>query len=289
MSRGSRTPFQEAAYRKRLEIARRGGYPLGVADFQGISAPFLKFGVYDADIAELLEACAEGGIEIILMGGGAACIGSSSLRQLLKAFKTGPLWHIDLSGCDSVQNVLGELIKGVPFDRGCSIEASGCGIPESEVGRLRNMTQQAEEARSRAKKIREQSSVSIAKHSQCEEALEDFALENRVQDNPPSAIIPLYHPLQWREGIEARAVATHKEFVKTNPNGVYEDGVERSLSFIGPSNTKITLSKEECNVLDIHRRRMLEEVGYLANHQHGVGRPMPAAFERAFAPVLESM
>mmetsp|Transcript_12393 Transcript_12393/g.20254 ORF Transcript_12393/g.20254 Transcript_12393/m.20254 type:complete len:1064 (+) Transcript_12393:74-3265(+) len=273
----SRTHFQEAAFRKCLEIARRGGDPPGVADFQNLSAPFMKIKVYDSDIAELLEVCFEGGIDVIRLGGGAACIGSSALRQLLKALREGPLFHIDLSGCESVQNVLGELLKGVPFDRGCSIEASNCGIPESEVVRLRNLTPEAETARSRAEQIRELTSVLCTRQSDNREALENFALENRVQDNPPPVITPLYHPMQWREGIEARAVATHNAFVKMNPNGMQEDKTQRSFSFIDPSGAKITLSKDEYDTLDMQRRSLLTE-----------GSPLPVSFENAFAPVNES-
>lgn len=274
----SRTHFQEAAFRKRLETARRGGEPLGVADFQNVNAPFMQIRVYDSDIPELLDVCFEGGIDEILLGGGAACLGTNSLRQLLKALKAGPLWHIDLSGCESLQNVLNDLLKGVPFERGCSIEASNCGIPETEVVRLRNMTQASQDARARAEQMRELTLVLSAKQSESQGALEDFALENRVQDKAPDLIRPLYHPLQWREGIESRAVASYNAFVKMNPNGVQEDSIERSFSFVGPGGANVVLSKEEYNMLDAQRRRLLKETG----------KPLPASFETTFAPVLES-
>jgi hypothetical protein len=110
----------------------------------------------------------------------------------------------------------------------------------------------------------------------------------------------LYHPKQWREGIEARALAMHKDFVKKNPNGAHEDRNSMSLSYVNSSGTKVTLNKDEYKVMSEQRRQILAEFGYQEdeeNEEEGYegymqnrspSRPLPAAFEKAFAPVLRS-
>jgi hypothetical protein len=197
--------------------------------------------------------------------------------------------------------VLGELLANLPYDRGCSIEASGCGIPESEVVRLRNANPEAEAALRRAALERQRTAEMCAAYLSRQDALEDFAAENRIQDNPPEKLPGLHYPMQWREGIEARAVSTHKEFMKKNPNGVQEEknyhGSSTSLSVVVANGTKVTLKKDEIGVMNDWRRQILNDWGYSEGiEQEGEydeedlrpQRPLPAAFEKAFAPVLRS-
>jgi len=130
--------------------------------------------------------------------------------------------------------------------------------------------------------------------------LEDFAAENSMQDKPPPSLLPMYHPMQWREGIESRAKAMHKEFLKKNPNGIHEERNGTSLSCVNASGTKVTLTRDDIEVLDTQRRRILSEWGYVDDGEPQeleesydmqstkLSRPLPAAFEKAFAPVLRS-
>lgn len=116
-------------------------------------------------------------------------------------------------------------------------------------------------------------------------------------------LLPLYHPKQWREGIEARAVAMHKEFAKKNPN-VHEDRNSMTLSCVNSEGTKVTLKRDEYTVMHGLRKQILGEYGYVEEQEgewdgerdmveegyaqdRGPPRPLPAAFEKAFAPVLQ--
>jgi len=123
-----------------------------------------------------------------------------------------------------------------------------------------------------------------------------------MQDEAPASLLPLYHPNQWREGIEARALAMHQEFVKKNPN-VHEDRNSGTLSCVDASGTKVTLKKDDYTVMDAQRREILKESGHLEEEEteaaqregyegsmqnRSPSRPLPAAFEKAFAPVLSS-
>jgi hypothetical protein len=293
-----RTRFQEAAFRQRLEISRRGGDPLGVADLQTSVAPFLRIKVFQEDLPEVLEVCAEGGIQRLLLGNGAARFGTAGVRDLLGALQApGPLCQVDLTGCQAVQEVVGELVGGLPYARGCSIEAAGTGISESDVVKLRNMTPEAEAALRRAADERQRTAEMCAAYLSRQEALEDFAAENSLSDTPPPSLLPMYHPMQWREGIEATAEAMHKEFAKKNPSCA-EDRGSGSLSVVNSDGAKVSLSRDEYDVLKMQRSRILQEWGYCeidgeydaeegyeASFPPRSSRPLPAAFEKAFAPI----
>merc|ERR1719359_72294 len=72
------------------------------------------------------------------------------------------------------------------------------------------------------------------------------------------------------------------------------------MSCVNANGTKVTLNRDELVVLNAQRRRILsdyldegdaEEEGYLDEGYEGnrrLSRPLPAAFEKAFAPVLRS-
>lgn len=298
----TRTPFQEAQFRQRLEIARRGGEPVGTADLQTCSAPFLRVKVFESDIAEILEVCGEGGIQRLLIGEGAACIGPQGVLELLYALQApGSLCHLDLSSCPAVAEVVGEILANLPYNRGCSIEASNAGLSDGDVERLRNYTAEAQAAWERQDAERQRTAEMVSAYLSCQEALEDFAAENTMQEEPPEILLPLYHPNQWREGIDARAVAVYKEFMKKNPDGANADSRDGALSCIGPSGAKISLNPVEYTAMHNLRRQILKDYGYFGEEEErlegeeGTGdsgygadsrpRPLPAAFEKAFAPV----
>jgi len=299
----SRSRFQDTQFRQRLEIARRGGEPVGVCDLQTCTAPFLRVKVFQEDLREVLEVCGEGGIQRLLLGDSAACFGPQGVKELLNALEApGLLCHLDLSGCSAVSEVVGELLANLPYDRGCSIEASNTGISNADVERLRNSTPEAADAPGRAAAERQRTAEMCAAFLSCQEALEDFAAENVMQNEAPASLLPLHHPNQWREGIEARALAMHQEFVKKNPT-IHEDRNSMTLSCVDSSGTKVTLKKDEYTVMDARRREILKEFGYMEEEEREAAetegyegymqnrspsRPLPAAFEKAFAPVLSS-
>lgn len=286
-----RTRFQEAQFRQRLEIARRGGDPEQVADFATSAAPFLKVTVFEEDIPEILEVCAEGGIHQLLLGTSAIGFRAAGIMELLIALQAaGPLCHVDLSGCPAVKVVVGELLQQLPYERGCSIEASGTGISEADVTKLRNQTPEAEAALRHAADERQRDAEMCAAYLSRQEALEDFAAENKMQETPPEILMPLHHPSQWREGIEVRALTMHKEYMKKNPNGVQDEKGGMSMSCMNANGNKVNLSQDEIAVLDQQRRLILSERGYSEAEEGGevLSRPLPASFEKAFAPVLSS-
>jgi len=181
---------------------------------------------------------------------------------------------------------------------GCSIEASNTGVKEDDVVKLRNDTPEAEAGLRRAIEERQRTAEMCAAYLSRQEALEDFAAENSMQETPPETLLPMYHPMQWREGIEASAKAMHKEFMKKNPNGVNEDRNGTSMSCMNASGTKVNLNRDDIAVLNAQRKRLLAEWGYAddndemgyeeENETRRLSRPLPAAFEKAFAPVLSS-
>mmetsp|Transcript_127111 Transcript_127111/g.219313 ORF Transcript_127111/g.219313 Transcript_127111/m.219313 type:complete len:1030 (-) Transcript_127111:224-3313(-) len=299
----SRTRFQEAKLRQRLEIARRGGDPPGVADFANFAAPFLMARVCDEDLPEILEVIAEGGIERLILSG--AGLGTAGILELLAALqKPGPLHHLDLSGCEAVAQCARELLKGLPYSRGCSIEAAGCGLSESDENKLRNQTPEAMEALAIAAEERSRTAEIVATFLARQEALEDFATENCSQDGPPAEPAAyLYHPQQWRDGIEARALASYNDFCSLNPEGVRQDGDSSQWSMIGPDKRNIMISGDQNFVLNQKRLDILREWGCTLEEYEGEleegegndvslprlgGRSLPAAYAEAFAPVAKS-
>merc|ERR1719409_2395077 len=102
------------------------------------------------------------------------------------------------------------------------METSDCGLQEDHVVRLRNATPEAEAALRRAADERHRTAEMCAAYLSRQDALEDFAMENAMQDQPPDVLLPMHHPMQWREGIDAAAQTTHKEFLKKNPSGSVE-------------------------------------------------------------------
>lgn len=106
--------------------------------------------------------------------------------------------------------------------------------------------------------------------------------------------------MQWREGIEIRAEDMHKDFLKRNPAGGVEDRNGNGMSCVNSTGAKVTLSRDEYSVLSSIRTDILREWGYdmededdaeaadVYQQRRGLSRPLPAAFEKAFAPVLRS-
>merc|ERR1712070_255335 len=94
------------------------------------------------------------------------------------------------------------------------------------------------------------------------------------------------------------ALAMHKEFSKKNPSGMNEERNGTSMSCMNATGMKVSLNRDEISVLDAQRRRILQEWGYLEEEgevledgpeerpERRLSRPLPAAFEKEFAPVL---
>ncbi|CAE8623397.1 unnamed protein product, partial [Polarella glacialis] len=217
-----RTRLQQSKFRQRVELARIGGEPEGVADFANFPAPYMGFGVCDEDLPALLEAVAEGGVEELLLG--AARISANGVRELVAFLKDTPcrLRHVDLAGCQAVSQLGMELVNTFPFSKFFSLETGNCGLSEPTVVRLRNQSAEAEHALTLAVEERTRSAQAVAAYVAKQETLEDFAAETRAGGAPPATPPALYHPLKWRQGGEAHARASLKNFDKANPKGLVQ-------------------------------------------------------------------
>jgi GTPase SAR1 family protein len=191
-----RTLFQEAQYRQRLQIVRRGGIPLGVADFTKFSAPFVSFRACNEDIQEILEACGEGRIRNLILSG--ADLTAAGVSELLSYLQDNPrsLRHVDLTGCAGVAELGRVLINGFPYKSGCSMEARDSGLTESDVVRLRNGKPAGDEALRKWKAESERSEAMCMRYEDSQLALEEYTVDFCTTGDPPPP------PAQFNGGIE---------------------------------------------------------------------------------------
>jgi len=285
-----RSRLQQCKFRSRIEQARRGGDE-GVADFANFPAPFLSFTVTDEDLAEVMEAVAEGGVEELLLG--AARISETGLRELISFLRDSPcrLRHIDLAGCAAVASIGVELVKTFPFAKGCSLETENCGLHEQTVERLRNQTIQAQEALELVAAERQRSKDAVSVYMQEQEALQDAAAEYCARDAPPPPPPRLCHPLKWRSGIEKPALVSYQEFLKTNANGLTPSG--SSWVITTKTGRRLTLNADKYKALRQTLQHMLKECGCelqeLADDNVSTGKQLPSAFLEAFGPTLKEV
>jgi len=321
-----RTPLQEAALRRRLEQVRRGGRPAGTADLTSWPAPFLSPTVHDSDLAQVFEAVAEGRVERLLLGD--ARLTPTAIREIVAFLRTSAvLRHVDLAGCVAVGQIGDSLADGFPFARGCSLEVAGCGLLEETAERLRNRTDEAQEALSRVAQERQRTTDMIAAYMAQQGALEEFAAFNREQDEPPPLLPPpLCHPVKWCEGADTTARAAYDAFRAANPEGLKCEQVAQDLdefewSMMGKDGSRVTLDLDEYVAMLTQRNDMLVEWGCCLSVEadegegydevpsapgsgrfrpDGVplpgsaivltddGRPLPEAYEAAFSPVMHN-
>lgn len=286
-----RSRLQQCKFRSRIEQARRGGDE-GVADFANFPAPFLSLTVTDEDLAEVMEAVAEGGVEELLLG--AARISETGLRELISFLRDSPcrLRHIDLAGCPAVATLGVELVNTFPFTKGCSLETENCGLHEDTVERLRNQTIDAQEALQLVAAERQRSTEAVSVYMQEQEALEDAAAEYCARDAPPPPPPRLCHPLKWRSGIEKPALVSYQEFLKINPTGLAPSPSSRMASVItNQAGRRITLDSDKRQALLQMLQRMLQEFGCelqeLNDDNLSTGKQLPSAFLEAFGPFMK--
>ncbi|CAJ1357118.1 unnamed protein product [Effrenium voratum] len=272
-----RTKLQNAKFRQRIELTRRGGCPEGVANFSTFPALFHSTAAYDEDLQEIIEALAEGGCEELWLG--AAEISPTGIREIIAFLQDSPsrLCHINLSGCNSAALLGAELLKSFPLDRGCSIELENCGLADSTVARLRNKSEAASRALTGAATERRRSAQRVAEQLEMQEYLEDRAALLCPREAPPPAPPRACHPLQWRPGAEPQKAL--EGFLKANPNKLVENGATWAMS--NRKGGKVQLSSDDFNNLCQKLDDILVEWGCEPGELLG-GRPLPAAFASAF-------
>eukprot|EP00931_Biecheleriopsis_adriatica_P059087 TRINITY_DN35297_c2_g1_i1.p1 TRINITY_DN35297_c2_g1~~TRINITY_DN35297_c2_g1_i1.p1 ORF type:complete len:1124 (+),score=267.55 TRINITY_DN35297_c2_g1_i1:243-3374(+) len=280
---GHRTRLQQIKFRQRVEQARRGGEPEGVADFANFSAPYLHPVISDEDMPELLEAVAEGGVEELLLG--AAQLSVESVRSLVAFMRDSPcrLRHVDLAGCTAVASLGVELVNTFPFEKGCSLETENCGLAETNSERLRNHTAEAEQALAGSVEERKRSTERVAAYRQAEEAFEDAASEFCARDAPPPPPPPLCHPLKWRKGVDKVAEKAFKDFLQSNPQGLVESNGGWTIK--GKDKRSVDIRQDEYSALCGGLDSMLLE--FSGSAEPGQGRPLPEAFLAAFGSEAE--
>jgi len=261
-----RSTAQEVEFSERLELAREGGCPPGVADFAGFTS---GFEVFDHDLPRVLEAAVEGGVERLVLVG--ARIGSWGAREILAMLRQapGPLRNVDVTGCAAVGEVGKELVNNFPYRRGCSLEAAGCGIAEDDVLRLRNRTKEAEMALRRESVDHRRSAALCAAYAERQEALEELAAEEcSCADGitPPPPPRPAYDPRRWRDGVEGRARDEFGAYCVANPDGssIFAERFEMPMQgvVVDKSGQEVHVNREYYSAMDRRRYAMIQEAGY---------------------------
>jgi len=264
-----RSEAQEAEFQARLELTRRGGAPLGVADFSHFENPG-GFKVSSADLPVILGAvAASGSVEQLKLG--AAQLDPEDVDDVVTALRElpGRLNAVDLTGCAAVGELGRKLVDTFPYSSGCSMEAAACGLSQEEVQRLRNQTAETQRARrAHAEELKDEDKM-MAEYLAQQEALEDLSALEQSQDDPPAPPAPLHHPLAWRRGIDGPARLAYKEFLSANPEGltteedVETEGDEAPVAYrmVDKAGEGVTLSNAEYQVLVSERNKLFELEG----------------------------
>lgn len=254
-------PYRDQKFRQRLELARRGGDPVGVVDLACFSAPFAAPLISDVELSEVLEAIEEGGCERLLLA--AAPLTGEGMLEIVHALarSSGPFWYVDLTGCQAVCEMASELLQEFPYHRGASLEVAECGLTEREVIQLLNETDAAAEARSKRAQERERSAKLSQEYMSRQEALEQLAVEcNPYVDSPPLAPEADYHPSRWVLGLELQARLSCAAYRTANPQGLREqrsEGYHGTYSMKGPHNSNIRLNHDQYQTVVEQALRML--------------------------------
>ncbi|CAL1162571.1 unnamed protein product [Cladocopium goreaui] len=273
-----RTKLQMAKFRQRVEQTRRGGFPEGVANFSEYPAPYHSNSAYDEDLAETLEAVAEGGCEELWLG--AAEISPAGIREIIAFMQdtSSRLCHIDLAGCSSAALLGAELLKSFPLDRGCSIELENCGLADSTVARLRNKSEDVSRALNQAAAERRRIAQRLKDYAEMKEFLNVRAERLLPRGEAPEPPPLLCHPAQWLSGSTEPQKAL-EGFLRANPNKLMDAGDSWTMS--KRSGDKIHLNADQFKVISDKLDDMLTDWGCDLN-EPSKGRALPPAFVNAF-------
>lgn len=290
--------YQEQKIRQRLEVARCGGDPEGVADLASFSAPFASPLVTDQDLPQIIEATLEGDCERLLLG--PARLSREGVLEVLRALQRsgGAFFYVDLAGCESVREAARELIDGLPYLRGASIEAEGCGLTSGEVLQLRNATPEAAAARQRWAEERCRSEAMCSDYFARQAALEQLASESSPHEMPDATPEPAYRPSRWVDGLEPQARLLYRSYNKANPTSLsFDDSGGGTYSMVNAQGRKVQYNQDQ--YMDLNRQRLAmlgneeEDEGEYDDGREAVEIPsprvaveIPKLYEQTFGPVL---